>query len=143
MNISLALKLLWRDWRSGELTLLLASLIIAVGTVTTITLFVDRLQQALLQESATFLAADRVISSNDPISEEILQHADLLELSRSTTLTFSSMVFSAERAQFSAVKAVDENYPLRGNLIVSDEAFKRGEVVTTCLLYTSPSPRDS
>ena len=54
MHFSLAFKLLWRDWRAGELTLLLASLIIAVGTVTTITLFVDRLQQALLSESATF-----------------------------------------------------------------------------------------
>ena len=67
MNTALAVKLLWRDWRSGELTLLLASLIIAVSTVTTITLFVDRLQQALERESASFLAADLVISSNEPI----------------------------------------------------------------------------
>lgn len=68
MNVlNLALKLLWRDWRAGELTLLLASLVIAVGTVTTVTLFVDRLQQALVAESATFLAADRVIRSADPI----------------------------------------------------------------------------
>ena len=68
MNPMLALKLLWRDWRSGELTLLLASLIVAVSTVTTITLFVDRLQQALVRESASFLAADLVISSSAPIS---------------------------------------------------------------------------
>ena len=54
IQIGLALKLLWRDWRSGELTLLLVSLIIAISTVTTITLFVDRLQQALLLESASF-----------------------------------------------------------------------------------------
>ena len=75
MRLGLALKLLWRDWRSGELTLLLVSLLIAVGTVTTITLFVDRLQQALLAESATFLAADRVISSNQPIDPQILTEA--------------------------------------------------------------------
>ena len=49
--IKLAMKLLWRDWRAGELSLLLASLVIAVGSVTTVTLFVDRLQQALLAES--------------------------------------------------------------------------------------------
>ncbi|MBD3647117.1 MAG: hypothetical protein HUJ31_06590 [Pseudomonadales bacterium] len=51
MNVMLALKLLWRDWRSGELTLLLASLVIAVGTVTTITPFFGRLHPALIHLS--------------------------------------------------------------------------------------------
>ncbi len=129
MNFSLALKLLWRDWRSGELTLLLASLVIAVGTVTTITLFVDRLQQALVQESASFLAADKVIASNDVISDDILKKAEELGLQQAQTLSFLSMVFSADRAQFSAVKAVSDDYPLRGDLIISDRAFEFGEIV--------------
>lgn len=129
MHFALALKLLWRDWRAGELTLLLASLVIAVGTVTTITLFVDRLQQALLQESATFLAADRVISSSDPISIDILSKATELGLKQSRTLSFLSMVFSDDRAQFASVKAVDDHYPLRGNLIVSDAPFVRGKPI--------------
>ncbi len=130
MNIfSLALKLLWRDWRAGELTLLLASLVIAVGTVTTVTLFVDRLQQALVAESATFLAADRVISSGDPIEPEIVNYAESLGLQTSETLGFASMVFSEDRAQFSSVKAVDGDYPLRGRLIAGDEPFVRGAPV--------------
>ena len=129
MNFSLALKLLWRDWRSGELTLLLTSLVIAVSTVTTITLFVDRLQQALIQESSTFLAADRVIIFDEPIADDILKKARQLGLRQARTLSFLSMVFSADRAQFSSVKAVDDHYPLRGNLIISNEAFKMGEVV--------------
>ena len=126
MVLQLALKLLWRDWRAGELTLLLASLVIAVGTVTTVTLFVDRLQQALLAESATFLAADRVIRSGEEIDPAILEKADQLGLSRSITLSFQSMVFSADRAQFVSVKAVDDNYPLRGHLIAGDAPFIRG-----------------
>lgn len=128
MNFLLALKLLWRDWRSGELTLLLASLVIAVGTVTTITLFVDRLHQALMNESATFLAADRVIGSRSPIDPVILEKAEALGLRQSETLSFLSMVFSDDRAQFSSVKAVDGNYPLRGELIVADQAFVRGRI---------------
>jgi len=91
---SLALKLLWRDWRAGELTLLLTSLVIAVSTVTTVSLFVDRLQQALLKESATFLAADKVISSDEPIDTEIVDYATSLGLRTSETLGFLSMVFS-------------------------------------------------
>ncbi|MDA0977798.1 MAG: ABC transporter permease, partial [Proteobacteria bacterium] len=127
--IALALKLLWRDWRAGELTLLLASLVIAVGTVTTVTLFVDRLQQALISESASFLAADRVISSRDPIDPSILQRADELGLQRAESLSFLSMVFSAERAQLTSVKAVNGTYPLRGTLIAGDEPFVRGAPV--------------
>ncbi len=129
MQTSLSIKLLWRDWRAGELTLLLASLIIAVGTVTTITLFVDRLQQALLDESATFLAADRVISSSDEIADEILEKASELGLEQAQTLSFLSMVFSEDRAQFSSVKAVGESYPLRGELIISDAPFVRGRPI--------------
>lgn len=127
MNVfRLALKLLWRDWRGGELTLLLASLIIAVGTVTTVTLFVDRLQQALLAESATFIASDRVISSGEPIDPKFIEKAKSLGLRTSETLGFLSMVFSEDRAQFTSVKAVDDNYPLRGRLIAGDEPFIRG-----------------
>ncbi|MBV1877068.1 MAG: ABC transporter permease [Pseudomonadales bacterium] len=129
MHFSLGLKLLWRDWRSGELTLLLFSLIMAVATVTTIALFVDRLQQALMQESATFLAADRVIRTAEPIAAHILLKSDQLGLQRAETISFLSMVFSAERAQFASIKAVNENYPLRGKLIVAAAAFERGDIV--------------
>ena len=129
MHPELALKLLWRDWRAGELTLLLASLVIAVTTVTTIALFADRLQKALLLESATFLAADRVISSSSPVDPSWLNKADELGLQRSQTLSFLSMVFSADRAQFSSVKAVDDHYPLRGELIIADAPFIRGQPI--------------
>ena len=62
MTPSLVLRLTARDWRAGELRLLLAALLVAVGTVSAISLFVDRLHRALLAESATFLAADAAIS---------------------------------------------------------------------------------
>ncbi|MEE2913181.1 MAG: ABC transporter permease, partial [Pseudomonadota bacterium] len=130
MNIRLALRLLWRDWRAGELTLLLAALVIAVGTVTTITLFVDRLQQALLLESSSFLAADKVISTDQPLPSVIPEKARELGLQHAETIQFVSMVFTGERAQFTAVKAVDDNYPLRGTLITSLTPFTGGAVAT-------------
>ena len=63
MNAKLVARMAWRDVRSGEMGLLLVALLVAVGTVTSISLFVDRLQSALLQESSNFLAADRQIKA--------------------------------------------------------------------------------
>ena len=128
--LKLAFKLLLRDWRAGELTLLLASLIVAVSTVTTITLFTDRLQRALVLESASFIAADRVISSPRPIANEFMEKATELGLTQSRTLSFLSMAFVQNRSQFTAVKAVDENYPLRGRLIAGPAPFESGSPVS-------------
>ncbi len=124
--MKLAFRLLWRDWRAGELTLLLSSLVIAIGTVTTITLFVDRLQQALVQESASFLAADRVVSGPEPLDGALVRQARDIGLETTQTLEFFSMVFASERAQFASVKAVAPGYPLRGELIASNEPFVNG-----------------
>ena len=51
----LALRLLWRDGRSGELTILLCALVIAVSCSTAITLFADRLQRTMTLQAAEFL----------------------------------------------------------------------------------------
>ena len=118
-----------RDIRSGEMGLLLAALVVAVGTVTSISLFVDRLQQALLQESANFLAADRQISSSQPIPEHFKTNAHELGITTAETLVFPSMVFAGDANQLVSVKAVTSDYPLRGKLIVTDEPFARGQPV--------------
>lgn len=127
MGRSVALRLLWRDWKGGELNLLLAALIVAVTTVSAIAIFVDRLQQALVVESSAFLAADRVVRSSRPAPEawESLAHEMGLETAR--TLTFSSMVFGEERSQLVSVKAVTDGYPLRGTLEIADRAFVQGQ----------------
>ena len=74
--------------------LLLVALLVAVGTVTSISLFVDRLQSALLEESSNFLAADRQISSGKAIPEEFVLQAQQRGLSTANP-SVSSMVFAA------------------------------------------------
>lgn len=128
MTPRLVLRLVGRDWRGGELRLLLVALLVAVGTVTAISLFVDRLQSALIAESATFLAADRVISSSRPIPEEFASAAAALGLAHTETVSFPTMVFAAGNNRLVAVKAVGVAYPLRGVLRIADEPFGRQRV---------------
>ena len=126
--------LIWRmaarDWRSGELVLLVAALVIAVGTVTAISLFVDRLHHALLDESTHMLAADRYISSAEPLPPDFGKQARERGLTTSDVMVFPSMVFAdgneGERNQLVSVKAASPGYPLRGELIIADAPFVRG-----------------
>ena len=69
-NLKAILRFVKKDFVTGELNLLLISLVISVAAVSTITLFSDRLQQALLLESSSLLAADLAISSDEPIDEK-------------------------------------------------------------------------
>ncbi|MEM1232009.1 MAG: FtsX-like permease family protein [Pseudomonadota bacterium] len=125
--LSLARRLAWRDWRSGEVRLLLAALLVAVASVTAISLFVDRLQRALLDESADFLAADRYISASRALPEAYREQAQALGLSYADTLLFPSMVFGADdRNTLASVKAVTPGYPLRGELQRSAGPFEQG-----------------
>lgn len=126
MNAKLVARMAWRDIRSGEMGLLLVALLVAVGTVTSISLFVDRLQSALLQESSNFLAADRQISSSRAIPEEFSDQARQRGLDTARTLVFPSMVFAGDLNQLVSVKAVDAQYPLRGKLVTGEEPFQPG-----------------
>jgi putative ABC transport system permease protein len=121
------LRLLWRDWRGGELGILATSIVIAVAIVTGISLFADRLQGSIETESRTFLAADRVLRSSRPVDDSWLQHAENEGLRQAKSFTFKSMVFAAQAEventdsmQLASIKAVSELYPLLGELEVSD-----------------------
>ena len=125
-SFNLVRRMTLRDLRSGEMSLLLVALVVAVGTVTSISLFVDRLQQALLQESADFLAADRRISSSNEIPLSFREKAAARDVQAVDSLVFPSMVFADGKNQLVSVKAVEAGYPLRGKLIVADEPFADG-----------------
>lgn len=134
--ISASIRLLLRDWRGGELGVLLSALLLAVSLVVAISGFVNRLQFNLERESASFLAADLVVSSSRDIPQEWRTKAREGILATGETVTFSSMVISQTDEMFLAsVKAVGGGYPLRGalrvdvgNALVSDKPPMSGQV---------------
>ena len=117
------MRLLWRDWRGGELKLLLLAMVMAVTSVSGIALFTDRLERALLQESATMLAADRVLSGRELPPREWLAEAEARGLQTAEFTSFASMVFSDQGNVLVSVKAVSDAYPLRGEMQVADQPF--------------------
>lgn len=117
-------RMLVRDWRGGELTILVAALVLAVGVVSGISAFTTRLDNALEQESHRFLAADLVVSGSSAMPDTWLQEASALGLGSARTLSFPSMVHGAgEGIHLASVKAVSDAYPLRGELTTSARPY--------------------
>jgi putative ABC transport system permease protein len=119
----LAWRLLLRDWRAGELRILLLALIIAVTTTTAISFFTDRLQRAMANQSSELLGGDLLLSSPRPLDSAWLAQANSLGLARDETLAFPSVVVHGDNLQLAEIKAVREGYPLRGTLRISDTPF--------------------
>ncbi len=115
-RFNLALRLLWRDSRSGELTILILALIIAVTSSTAIALFADRLQRTMTTQAAEFLAADLVISSPGTVPAEWPAKATELNLAQAQTVEFSSVLIEHDELLLAGIKAVSSAYPLRGFL---------------------------
>ncbi|WP_439133362.1 ABC transporter permease [Pseudomaricurvus sp.] len=119
----LALRLLWRNWRSGEVRILAGALVLAVAVVSCISVFTDRLESALTAQSHTFLGADRVVRSSRPIPSDWQVLADKYQLRTASKTQFASMVFAGDEMHLAAVKAVTDAYPLVGELTVSQQPF--------------------
>jgi putative ABC transport system permease protein len=108
--------MLVRDWRAGELRVLALALVIAVAAVTSVAFFADRVSQALLRDAHQLLGADLVLVSDHPWRNDIAQEIRGHRLEAATAVNFVSMAFVGGRSQLAGVKAVTENYPLRGRL---------------------------
>jgi putative ABC transport system permease protein len=132
-------KMLQRDWRAGEIRVLAMALVIAVAAITSVAFFADRVGQALARDAHQLLGADLVLVSDHPWGREAAQEIERHKLARAEAVNFISMA-SAKESSISGVKAVSENYPLRGRLRIApapgapDAAATRGPAPGTVWL---------
>ena len=120
---SLAWRLFRHEARRGELTIILLAIILSVGAVLSLSLFSERLQSALTSRSAEFIAADAQLRSDKPIDEAWLKEAQTLGLDTAQQVTARSMVFYDDEMLLADLRAVNEAYPLKGNVNVAEQAF--------------------
>lgn len=119
-TLKLASRLLWREARSGELTLILLALLIAVTSATGIALFSARLELALSQNASNWLGGDLRIESSAAFTPEELTGVKASGAQLAQTLTFPSVVLHEDQMTLAAIKAVDDGYPLASRLSVLD-----------------------
>lgn len=122
MLLSLSLKLFIREMRSGYLTSMLLSLVLAVTIVSGISLFTDRLEKVLSSETKEFLGGDLKFESNEQNIKESLEELTLKNSQTSEMAIFASVIFSDQEMQLSSIKAVDNSYPLIGELELQDNS---------------------
>jgi len=131
----LALRLLRRDWRSGELRVLLAALLIAVTCVTAVAFFTDRIGQALGRQAGELLGADLRLLADHPLPPAWRTRAETLGLRHAEFRAFRSMVMAGEGARLAEIKAAGPGYPLRGQLRTAPAPFAATQT------RTGPPPR--
>jgi len=114
-----SLRMLLRDWRSGELRVLAIALVIAVASVSSVSFLGDRVARAIARDANQLLGADLVLLSDRPWSEDFSRQVNAAGLQSAEGMSFMSMAIAGEKTQLAGVKAVTENYPLRGRLRVA------------------------
>ncbi len=117
-----SLRLFRHELRRGELTIICFAIILAVATVFSLTNFSEHIKSAIISESNSFIASDRILQSSRPVDQAWLQQAQQANLDKAELLLFSSMVFAKEEMLLASVKAATIEYPLRGELLVTDLA---------------------
>lgn len=121
-----ALRALLRELRGGELTILIAAMVVAVTAMTAVGFFTDRVGRAVKAQAAEVLAADLVVRSPAPLDPKLRTEATKLGLASAEAVAFPSVVLSGNDNTLATIQAVSPGYPLRGEVRISDALFGAG-----------------
>jgi len=122
-SVRLAWISLWRDLRAAPLRVLILAIVLAVGALTAVGFFADRLKAGLQRDARQLLGGDAVVVSDQPTPQAIVALARQQGLRASASLSFPTMARASDAqggaTRLVALKAVEAGYPLRGQLTVS------------------------
>ncbi len=118
-----ALRNLWRDFKSGELSVLLLALAVAVLSLTAVGFFTSRISQGVRAQAAEVLAADLRLEAPNPIPVRYFADARARGLKSAQILSFPTAIFNGDDSQLAGLNAVTAGYPLRGHVRIADTPF--------------------
>jgi len=114
----------WREWRSPSLLIVWLALSLAVACVLALGSVSDRMEKGLSQQSREFMAGDRTLSSSRVVPQAWIDEARKQGLKVGQQLSFQTMTFAADTPQLASVKAVDDIYPMYGELQTEPPGLK-------------------
>ena len=123
---ALAWRQMARDFRAGELRLLVVAVMLAVAALTAVGFFADRINGGLARDARQMLGGDAIVASDQPAPAGFAARARALGLVTASTAAFPSMGRATDAqggaARLVSVKAVSDAYPLRGQVTVGGAA---------------------
>ncbi|PSU50817.1 ABC transporter permease [Photobacterium frigidiphilum] len=124
----LLLKWSWRELWQGQLWPVAVALTLIIACVFALAALVSRVEKIMTDQGRSVLAADLVLVSNNPIEPSLLSKAEALGLTFSEQTRFGTMAFSEQQMQLISVKAVESDFPLRGQLALQDRLNVQSKV---------------
>ncbi|WP_333918019.1 ABC transporter permease [Vibrio crassostreae] len=104
--------------RHGQLWPVSIALTLIIACVFALSALAERMEQLIVKQGKDALTADSVFISANPIPQSLLDLTQVEQLESSQLTRFSTMAFSDNSMQLVTVKAVESNYPLRGEMIL-------------------------
>lgn len=145
-TLAVAWRQLLRDWRAGELRLLMLAVMLAVAALCAVAFLSDRLDQGLRRDAAQLLGGDAVVASDQPTPQAIVDLAASLKLTGVRSATFPSMARAPEarggESRLVAVKAVAAGYPLRGRVTLRESLPGRAGSPAPGEVWADPAVAD-
>lgn len=118
-----------QSFATSGIYLLIIALSLAISATTALKFSNDQVQHAVTLQAAKMQAADLVLSDQYPIEQQWLTQADELQLKQSHVTMFGSMASTHDQFVMVNVKAIDDAFPLRGELQISPkQKLKSGGV---------------
>lgn len=121
---TLAWRQMARDFRAGELRLLIVAVMLAVAALSAVAFFADRINAGLARDARQLLGGDAIVASDQPAPPEFVAKAAALGLKSALSATFPTMGRADDErggaTRLITAKAVSAAYPLRGTLRLAD-----------------------
>lgn len=123
-----------RDASAGDLNMLWIAVALAVAALSAVAFFADRLQGGLERDARSLLGGDAVVRSDQRLDDSWSNQAAQEGLKVARWMTFPTMVRALDEqggeTRLVSLKAVDANYPLRGQVLTRDRTDAPAQAVT-------------